>query len=130
MFTDEANFFPTIIVEDVCGGKKTVKDGCAQKRDMLYGASLLVMVGSPIIILLTCTPSLKDIWGSGQIVPRTNSTPSFLHMRTNSTPLICTGGQTVPRRFAHADIQYPIDLHMRTNSTPSFCTGGQIVPRP
>ena len=78
-------------------------------------------------------PSLTgNVWdpSHGQIVPRTNSTPSFLHMRTHSTPSICTGGQTVPRRFAQADKQYPIDLHMRTNSTPSFFTGGQIVPRP
>jgi len=66
--------------------------------------------------------------GTGQIVPRTNNTPSFLHMRTNSTPSICTSGQIVPHRFSHADKQYPIDFHMRTNSTPWFCTSGQIVP--
>jgi len=27
-------------------------------------------------------------------------------MRTNSTPYICTGGQTVPRRFVHVDKKY------------------------
>jgi len=56
--------------------------------------------------------------GTGQIVPRTNSTPSFLHMWTNSTPSICTCGQIVPRRFSHVDKQYPV-----------FCTCGQTVPR-
>ena len=58
MFTDEANFFPSIMVGDVCGGKKDrFKDCCAQKRDKLCCASLLVRVGSPMIALLTCTPS-------------------------------------------------------------------------
>jgi len=51
--------------------------------------------------------SMTSERGSGQIVPRTNSTPSFLHTRTNSTPSICTGGQIVPRRFVQADKQYP-----------------------
>jgi len=58
-------------------------------------------------------------WGAGQIVPRRNSTPSFLHMRTNSTPSICTCGQIVPDGFSHADKQYLVFLHRRTNSTPS-----------
>jgi len=35
----------------VCGGKNS--DWCAQKRDRLCGASLLVRVGSPMIVLLT-----------------------------------------------------------------------------
>jgi len=57
--------------------------------------------------------------GAGQIVPRRNSTSSFLHMRTNSTPSICTCGQIVPHGFSHADKQYPVFSHRRTNSTPS-----------
>jgi len=56
--------------------------------------------------------------GTGQLVPRTNSTPSIMHMRTTSTPSICTCGQIVPRRFSHADKQYPVLFHRRTNSTP------------
>jgi len=42
--------------------KDRFKDCCAQKRDRLCGASLLVRVGSPMIVLQTCTPYLKDIW--------------------------------------------------------------------
>jgi len=62
MFTDDANFFPSIIVRDVCGGKKIVlKTVLSQKRDMLCGASLLVRVGSPMIVLQTYTPSLNEI---------------------------------------------------------------------
>ena len=61
MFNDAANFFPSIMVGDMCGGKNRFKDWCAQKRDRLCGASLLVRVGSPMIVLLTCTPSLKEI---------------------------------------------------------------------
>jgi len=37
MFTDDANFFPSIMVGDVCGGKKidlkTVAQTCTQKPD-------------------------------------------------------------------------------------------------
>jgi len=61
MLTDEANLFPSIMVGDVCGGKKRFKDCCAQKPDRLCGASLLVRAGSHMIVLLTCTPSLKEI---------------------------------------------------------------------
>ena len=57
--------------------------------------------------------------GAGQIVPRRNSNLSFLHMRTNSTPSICTCGKIVPHGFSHVDKQYPVFLHRRTNSTPS-----------
>ena len=57
----------------------------------------------------------------GQIVPRRNSTPSFLHWRTKSTPLFCTCVQIVPHQFehadklvprylVHADKEYPVDL--------------------
>jgi len=42
--------------------KKRFKDCCAQKHDRLGGASLLVRVGSPMIVLRTCMPSLKKIW--------------------------------------------------------------------
>jgi len=50
------------MVGDMCGGKKErFKDCLAQKGDRLYGASLLVIVGSPMIVLLTCTPALKAI---------------------------------------------------------------------
>jgi len=58
----EANFFPSIMVGDVCSGKnERFKDCCTQKHDRLCGASLLVKVGSPLIVLLTCMPSLKKI---------------------------------------------------------------------
>jgi len=42
--------------------KEQFKDCCVQQRDRLCGASLLVRVGYPMIVLLTCTPSLKEIW--------------------------------------------------------------------
>ena len=62
MFTNDANLFSSIMVKDMCGGKKKrFKDCCAQKHDRLCGASLLVRMGSPMIVLWTCTPFLKKI---------------------------------------------------------------------
>ena len=60
MFTDDADFFPSIMVTCVVK-KDRLKDCFSQKRDMLCGAPLLVRVGSPMIVLQTCTPSLNDI---------------------------------------------------------------------
>ena len=42
--------------------KDRFKDCCAQKRGRFCGTSLLVRVGSPMIVPLTCTPSLKENW--------------------------------------------------------------------
>jgi len=61
MFTDEANFFPTKMVGDVCGGKKIDFKTVAPRHDRLCGASLLVRMGSPMNVLLTCTLSLMEI---------------------------------------------------------------------
>jgi len=71
-----------------------------------------------------------NIRGAGQKVTRRNSTPSFLHMRTNSTPSICTCGQIVPYGFSRADKQYSVFLHRLTNSTPSvnFLISLEVVP--
>jgi len=63
VFTGEANFVPSIMFGDVCGGKKIDLKTVAP-RNVIYrlcGASLLVRVGSPMIVPLPCTPSLKEI---------------------------------------------------------------------
>ena len=73
--------------------------------------------------MVKLTLHVKQTWHiiyRPKIVPRRNSTPSFLHWRENSTPLFCTCGQIVPRRFehrqivprrfVHVDKEYSVDL--------------------
>ena len=59
MFNDEANFFPSFMVGDVCGGTKIDLKSVTSRN--VIGASLLVVLGSPMVVLLTCTLSLKEI---------------------------------------------------------------------
>ena len=41
--------------------KSNLKTVAPRKRDRLYSASLLVKMGSPMIVLLTCMLPLKEI---------------------------------------------------------------------
>jgi len=56
----------------------------------------------------------------GQIVPRTNSTQSFLHMRTNSTPSIWTRRQIVPHIFSHVQIDGVLFVRLCKNDGVLF----------
>ena len=59
MFTEDANCLPSIMVGDVCGGKQIDLKTVAFRNVLL--CVITDYVGSPMIVLLTCTPSLKKI---------------------------------------------------------------------
>ena len=62
--------------------KERFKDCWAQKRDRLCGASLLVRVGSPMSVLLTCTPSLTGFHYQNEINEAFVTLTLFLWTRT------------------------------------------------
>jgi len=57
------------MIVDVCSGKN-IDLKTAQKLKRLCGPSLPIRVGSPMILLLTCTPSLTETWPGSTIEMR------------------------------------------------------------
>ena len=81
-----------------------------------------ISVLTPLCHIMAAWQLCVCVSSHGQIDPRTNRPPSFLHRRANRPPSICTGGQTDPRRFAQADKQTPVDLHRQS----CFCKHNYI----